>query len=59
MKIREKILYSVILFLVIAAGTAKSLLPFYNRTPWGICSRLGLAVILLVILNYQLIWKKK
>lgn len=59
MKFLEKLIYSAVLFLAVAVGTALQFLHFYNRTPWRIGTGIILGAILFIALAWTLIWKRK
>ena len=59
MSVLKKILLSLVVFIMVATGTALSFVPFYNRTPFRIGVGIILAVILYIVLLKSLVWRKE
>ena len=59
MSVLKKILLSLVVFIMVATGTALSFVPFYNRTPFRIGVEFILAVVLYIGLLKSLVWRKK
>ena len=59
MSILKKILLSFAVLVIVAAGTALSFVPFYNRTPFRIGVGIILALVLYIGLLKSLVWRKK
>ena len=59
MSVLKKIMLSLVVFIMVATGTALSFVPFYNRTPFRIGVGIILAVVLYIGLLKSLVWRKK
>jgi len=59
MSVLKKILLSLVVFIMVATGTALSFVPFYNRTPFRIGFGIILALVLYIGLLKSLVWRKK
>ena len=59
MSVLKKILLSLVVFIMVAIGTALSFVPFYNRTPFRIGFGIILALVLYIGLLKSLVWRKK
>ena len=59
MSVLKKILLSLVVFIMVATGTALSFVPFYNRTPFSIGVGIILAVVLYICLLKSLVWRRK
>ena len=59
MSVPQKILLSLVIFIMIVTGTALSFMPFYNRTPFRIGVGIILAVVLYIGMLKSLVWRKK
>ena len=59
MSVLKKILLSLVVFIMVATGTALSFVPFYNRTPFRISVGIILAVVLYIGLLKSLVWRRK
>ena len=59
MSVLKKIMLSLVVFIMVATGTALSFVPFYNRTPFRIGVGIILAVILYIVLLKSLVWRKE
>ena len=59
MSVLKKILLSLVVFIMVATGTALSFVPFYNRTPFRVSIGIILAVVLYIGLLKSLVWRTK
>ena len=59
MSVLKKILLSLAVLVIVATGTALSLVPFYNRTQFRIGVGIILALVLYIGLLKSLVWRKK
>ena len=59
MSVLKKMLLSLVVFIMVATGTALSFVPFYNRTPFRIGFGIILALVLYIGLLKSLVWRKK
>ena len=59
MSVLKKIMLSLVVFIMVATGTALSFVPFYNRTPFRIGFGFILALVLYIGLLKSLVWRKK
>ena len=59
MSVLKKILLSLVVFIMVATGTALSFVPFYNRTLFRIGFGIILALVLYIGLLKSLVWRKK
>ena len=59
MSVLKKILLSLVVFIMVATGTALSFVPSYNRTPFRVSVGIILALVLYIELLKSLVWRKK